>query len=308
MYLDKILNAYIKIFLIFKDKLYIVNMNKTDFKKKILIATPIHTDQLLLQYVSTVFQLINNKDTPFEVNVFWRRGSLVNRGRNELVGYFLESDYDYIFFVDSDIINFADAFYGIATKYIELEQLFPLLVLGAIYPIKHFNFDYIKNKEQISYQNWQQIMLNYNVNLKDLGINNENVIKEAEENNGLVKAQSIGGGFMMISRHVINQMIEKFPETEYKNFENDKLVAKKNYNLFHSFVEPNSKFYLSEDYGFCYQFIQMGGTLLADISIPLSHYGEHSYTGSLYETLQLKGVGEHQLHNQNDDNLESTKD
>ena len=277
-------------------------MIETSLKKKILIATPIHTDQLILQYVSSVFQLINNKDSEFEVNVFWRRGSLVNRARNELVGYFLESNYDYIFFIDSDIVNFVDAFYKIATKYIELEKLFPLLVLGAVYPIKHFNFDYVKNKEQVSYKNWQQVMLNYNVNLKDLGINNENVIKDAEENNGIVKAQSIGGGFMMISKQVLNKMIEKFPETEYKNFDNDKFVANKNYNLFHSFIEPNSQFYLSEDYGFCYHFVQMGGTLLADISVPLSHYGEHSYTGSLYETLQLKSFIE--SNNQNNDNHE----
>lgn len=282
-------------------------MQATQIKKKILIATPIHTDQLILQYVSSVFQLINNKESPFEVNVFWRRGSLVNRARNELVGYFLETDYDYLFFVDSDIVNFVDSFYKIALKYIEIEQLFPLLVLGAIYPIKHFNFEYVNNKEQVTYKNWQQVMLNYNVNIKDLGINNKNIIKEAEENNGIVKAQSIAGGFMMMSRHVLEQMIQKYPETAYRNFENDNLVAKQNYNLFHSFVEPESKFYLSEDYGFCYNFIQMGGTILADISLPLSHYGEHSYTGSLYETLQLKEVDENQNHNQNDDNLESTK-
>lgn len=282
-------------------------MQATQIKKKILIATPIHTDQLILQYVSSVFQLINNKESPFEVNVFWRRGSLVNRARNELVGYFLETDYDYLFFVDSDIVNFVDSFYKIALKYIEIEQLFPLLVLGAIYPIKHFNFEYVNNKEQVTYKDWQQVMLNYNVNIKDLGINNKNIIKEAEENNGIVKAQSIAGGFMMMSRHVLEQMIQKYPETAYKNFKNDNLVAKQNFNLFHSFVEPESKFYLSEDYGFCYNFIQMGGTILADISLPLSHYGEHSYTGSLYETLQLKEVDENQNHNQNDDNRESTK-
>ena len=77
-------------------------------KKKILIATPIHTDHLIMQYVTSVFQLINNKESPFEVNIFWRRGSLVNRGRNELVGYFLESQYEYIFFIDSDIVDFVE--------------------------------------------------------------------------------------------------------------------------------------------------------------------------------------------------------
>ncbi len=39
-------------------------------KKKILIATPVHTDQLILPYVTSIFQIINNKDSPFEVNVF----------------------------------------------------------------------------------------------------------------------------------------------------------------------------------------------------------------------------------------------
>ena len=254
-------------------------------KKKILIATPVHTDQLILPYVTSIFQIINNKDSPFEVNVFWRRGSLVNRARNELVGYFLESGYDYIFFIDSDIVNFVDAFYKIAHRYIELEHLFPLLVLGAVYPIKHFNFDQVQESDQM---NWQQVMLNYNVNLKDININNQSIIEEADKNNGIVKAQSIGGGFMMFSRYVIEKMIERYPETEYNNFINDTLVAKNNYNLFHSFVEPESKFYISEDYGFCYFFNNMGGTLLTDIYIPLSHYGDQIFSGSLYESLKLK--------------------
>ena len=94
----------------------------------------------------------------------------------------------------------------------------------------------------------------------------------------------------MFSRFVVNKMIEKYPESEYKNFANDTLVAKKNYNLFHSFVEPISKFYLSEDYGFCFNFKKIGGLLLANIKIKLSHYGEHAFKGSLYETLKLKTI------------------
>ena len=50
-------------------------------KKKILIATPIHTDNLIMQYVTSVFEIVNNKSTPFEVNVFWRRGIRTYRRR-----------------------------------------------------------------------------------------------------------------------------------------------------------------------------------------------------------------------------------
>jgi hypothetical protein len=257
-------------------------------KKKIVIATPIHTDHLIMQYVTSVFKLINDKESPFEVNVMWKRTSLVNRGRNELVGLFLESNYDYIFFIDSDIVDFVDAFYTIATKYIEAEKHNPLLMLGAIYPIKHFNFDYIKNESQLKEQNWNQILLNYNVNINQLGIDNDLVIEEADKQQGLVQASSIAGGFMMLSRYAINKMIEHYPESAYKNFANEHLIAKKNYNLFHSFVAPDTKFYLSEDYGFCYNFLQIKGLMLADIKVKLSHYGEQTFTGSLYETLQLK--------------------
>ncbi len=268
-------------------------------KKKILIATPIHTDHLIMMYVTSVFQLINNKQSPFEVNVFWRRGSLVNRGRNELIGYFLESEYEYIFFIDSDIVNFVDSFYQIASSYIEIEKNNPLLVLGAIYPIKHFNFNYVENEMQVKEVNWHQLMLNYNVNIKNLGINNELVIEEANQNNGLINCESIAGGFMMFSRYVINKMIEKYPESAYRNFTNDTLVAKKNYNLFHSFVEPKSKFYLSEDYGFCFNFKNIGGTILANIKIKLSHYGEQIFNGSLYESLKLRAIKNDEIFKKN---------
>ena len=67
-------------------------------RKKILIATPIHNDNLLLSYVQSVFAVTNNKNNSYDITVFFRKGSLVNRCRNELLAYFLESDCDYIFF------------------------------------------------------------------------------------------------------------------------------------------------------------------------------------------------------------------
>ena len=103
----------------------------------------------------------------------------------------------------------------------------------------------------------------------------------------------------MFSKYVVNKMIEKYPETEYRNFANDNLVAKKNYNLFHSFVEPESKFYLSEDYGFCYNFKKMGGLILTNIKIKLSHYGEQIFTGSLYDSLKLKNIKNEELSKKN---------
>jgi hypothetical protein len=251
-------------------------------KKKILIATPIHTDQLILQYVNSIFQIIN-QGTLYEVNVSWRKGSLVNRVRNELVGHFLESPYEYIFFIDSDIVDFIDAFYKIVHHYLTLEKENPFLVMGAAYPIKHFHFDYVKNSSIFQKKNWTQLMLHYNINIDS----DSSVTQEADKNGGIVEASSLGGGFMMFSKNVILNLIEKHPEYEYKNFKDDALLAKKNYNIFHSFIDNESKYYLSEDYGFCKRIIESGGKIYADITIPLSHYGSQVFHGSLYNTLQL---------------------
>ena len=269
-------------------------------KKKILIATPIHNDNLLLSYVQSVFTVTNNKDKPYEVTVFFRKGSLVNRCRNELLAYFLESDCDYIFFIDSDIVNFEEAFYKIVDSYLELEKTIKKLMLGAVYPIKHYNFDYnndgqFKDQDQ-SYNNqeygnleWKEGLLNYNVNIKNLNIDNNSILMEANNNNGFVNCQDIAGGFMMFSRKVLLDMIEFYPESKYSAFLNDKHLPRNHlYNLFHSFVEETSKFYLSEDYGFCYYFRKMGGLIYANIKIKLSHFGEEKFTGSLYNTLHVQ--------------------
>jgi len=251
-------------------------------KKKILIATPIHTDNLLLQYVQSLFKIINDK-SKYDINVFFRRGSLVNRCRNELIGYFLDSEYDYIFFIDSDIVNFTDQFYNIINAYFELEKKISKLMLGVSYPIKHFNFDYNVDNNKL---HWEEGLLNYNINIRE---DNNSILKEADENNGFVKVQDIAGGFMMFSKKVLLEMINHYPESKYKAFNNDhKLPKDKLYNLFHSFVEKESRFYLSEDYGFCYLFRRMGGNIYVNIKLSLSHYGEQIFSGSLYNTIKLK--------------------
>ena len=251
-------------------------------KKKLLIATPIHNDNLLLSYVQSVFAITNDKNKSYDVTVFFRKGSLVNRCRNELLAYFLESDFDYIFFIDSDIVNFEDSFYKTVESYFELEKTIPKLMVGAVYPIKHYNFDH-------QFKGQPEGILNYNVNIKDLNIDNNAILMEADQNNGFVNCQDIAGGFMMFSRKVLLDMIAFYPESKYSAFLKDKHLPREHlYNLFHSFVEENTRFYLSEDYGFCYYFRKMGGLIYANIKLKLSHLGEEKFTGALYNTLQIQ--------------------
>jgi hypothetical protein len=256
-------------------------------KKNIYIATPIHTSSLSLNYVTSLFKLINN-NPELNINVQFRHSSLVNRGRNELLNLFMNSNYDYIFFIDSDIVNFEDQFLSIIKSFFVLELQIPLLMLGAIYPIKHYNFHYKLNNTQ---EKWQEALLDYNVNIPLLGVNNDAILKEAEQNGGFVSTGQLAGGFMMFSKNTLKEMFNFYPDRKYNRFYNDVNTPNNYlYNLFDSYVEKFSGFdhYLSEDYGFCELFKQMGGKIYSNIKLPLSHAGEEVFTGSLYNTLMLK--------------------
>ena len=74
--------------------MYLSNINNM----KILICTPLHGTKLELGYVLSIFRIMGNLPKGFQVDVNFRQGSLVNRCRNELLGFFLASSYDYVFF------------------------------------------------------------------------------------------------------------------------------------------------------------------------------------------------------------------
>lgn len=276
----------------FKDCL-LININLLILimtKKKIFIATPIHTSTLTLNYVTSVFKLINmfNDNPNYQIHVQFRNGSLVNRCRNELVNIFMDLNYDYIFFIDSDIVNFEEQFLSIVNSFFIMEQQIPFLMLGAIYPIKHYNFDYKLN--DYTQQNWQEGLITYNVNIPLLGTDNTSIIKEADMNNGFVLTNHIAGGFMMFSKKSLQELFKFYPDRKYNRFHNDSQQPNDYlYNLFDSYIERTSGYnhYLSEDYGFCELFKRAGGKIYSNIKLPLSHTGEHVFTGSLYNSLIL---------------------
>jgi flagellar biosynthesis GTPase FlhF len=114
----------------------------------------------------------------------------------------------------------------------------------------------------------------------------ENIVIRVE--NGLAQVKDIGTGFMMIRRSVIKKMMEKYPDTKYRN--NVAGYGKDNmndyfYSLFDCIIDPVSRVYLSEDYLFCKRWIDIGGELWLDISTNLNHTGLLDYKGCLGITI-----------------------
>ena len=59
------------------------------------------------------------------------------------------------------------------------------------------------------------------------------------------------------------------------------------YDFFSVRVNPNTKKYESEDYGFCQLWKEGGGEIHCATDTNLVHIGRHHYTGNLYKQLCL---------------------
>ena len=100
---------------------------------------------------------------------------------------------------------------------------------------------------------------------------------------GFIKVANIGTGFLMIKRQVFLDMMKEYPELQYANdimaFKG-KIEEKSMWCFFDTWLHPETKRYLSEDYAFCQRFIDMGGEVWGDLLCPLHHRGTYVFRGS----------------------------
>ena len=194
----------------------------------------------MLKYMATAQRLGLNFTIDTMVNE-----SLVCRARNSLVAkmLFFEPKSTHLMFVDADI--------GF-----EPEEIFKLIIadrdgVGGLYPKKALPSSYVGNK-----------------------------VPGAEKEGNLVEVANLGTGFMMIKRHVLEQMIAKHPELHYvDSIGLDPKYDPFKYALFDTEIDNDSKEYLSEDYTFCKRWRAMGGKIWADLTITLNHIGYFTFRG-----------------------------
>jgi len=96
---------------------------------------------------------------------------------------------------------------------------------------------------------------------------------------GLVEAKAIGTGFLRLRRDCLHRMARAFADTAYSMRGVDGAAAK---NLFMLFETASGR---SEDYRFCDRWREIGGKVLVDPEIRLSHFGTADYAGALSDIL-----------------------
>lgn len=251
-------------------------------QKHIFIATPCYGGQIGEPYFRSMMRLAilcNKYDIKYTISTLANE-SLITRGRNTLVSFFMENkDATHLFFIDADIeFNPEDLLRQVAYD--------KPIVVGA-YPKKAINWESIMTAARNpdlneTAQSIEGHSSNYVVNFDFVKDENGNRTPQVQIVDNLVKLKDAGTGFMCIKKEVIQQMMDAHPDLKYVNDINvDQKFEPFMYALFDTMIDPESRRYLSEDYMFCRLWQQMGGEVYLDPRTALNHVGHYTFRGNI---------------------------
>lgn len=249
--------------------------------KHIFIATPCYGGQIGEPYFRSMMRLAilcNKYDIQFTVSTLANE-SLITRGRNTLVSFFMEHpEATHLFFVDADI-EFDP------NDMLRMVAYDKDIVVGA-YPKKAINWSSIveaaRNNQEENEHTIEGHSSNYVVNFDFLKDEKGNPQPQIQIRDNLIKLKDAGTGFMCIKKDVIQKMFDKHPDLKYANDINvDQKFEKHMYALFDCIIDPESRRYLSEDYTFCRRWQEMGGEVFLDPRTALNHVGHYTFRGNI---------------------------
>ncbi|MGP0057966.1 MAG: hypothetical protein ACLPID_01565 [Beijerinckiaceae bacterium] len=243
-------------------------MTQSATKPAIFIATPCFGGLVSQHYMLSVLGLIQygsqaNIDT---IVALLGHDSLITRSRNTLVTQFLNTPAaTHLMFIDADI--------SFEPQHVHRMLAFDKDVVSGIYPLKVIDWDNAALKRITMGETFQTAPLLY-VGTLCAG-------EELERDGSFATGLYCGGGFLLIKRQAIERMVAAYPESRYKRvhaYSNAK--GEDNYSLFECMIDPETKTYISEDFGFCQKWRDIGGKIWLDTEGKLTHIGVYNFAGN----------------------------
>lgn len=201
-----------------------------------------------LMYESCFMSLLKFAVGAPKVGIDWTVDTMINeslipRGRNNLVSKFLyNKKATHLMFIDSDI--------RWRPEYIPMLLDVDKDVVCGLYPMKSIPPKFVIN-----------------------------TVPDSHKEGPLEEVKTAGTGFMLVKRHVIEEMCVAYPHLKY----NDNVGIGKEYEpymfaLFDTSIDKD-KNYLSEDWTFCYRWREMGNKVWVHKGIILDHQGTYTFKG-----------------------------
>jgi hypothetical protein len=183
---------------------------------------------------------------------------------------FLESEHDYLMFIDADIGFDADAL----AHLLAVDED----IACGIYPKKEVNWDSVKRAVAAGKDDIEDYAGAFVFNM----IGSQNA--ETDER-GVIEVRHGGTGFMLIRRGVFEHLKPYVPTYRTSSFiKPDGEYEKPLTHEFFATSIDSSGALLSEDYHFCELFRKHGGRIYAHPFIRLTHTGTYTYDGSILKS------------------------
>jgi hypothetical protein len=252
--------------------------NKTEPKEtikdnkqvRLCVGTPVHSEvsihytQCLLEIQKEFMKKGNN------VSFLMHKSSLITQGRNLTVASFLETNADYLLFLDSDI--------AIGTHVIEKMINADKDVICVPYPLKSIQWSKLKEKFERGMIKTMEDMetggCTYPVRIPDAS--------DIDMKNGVIEITHAPAGCLLIKRSVFDELIKTYPDRKIKQKSviNGQHEEKQfYYNFFDTIHDKKTQTYMGEDFGFCKLWTGIGGKIFAVVDEYIMHVGEHQYIG-----------------------------
>lgn len=215
--------------------------------RKVLIGTPAHDGRVDVWYCNSLVNTIKiapHFDTLIQP-IYMSYDSLVQRARNDLVRLTLEEGFDDLIFIDSD--QEWDPMW--VFKLLEYEED---VVGGTV----------IKKSDSPGF------------NVKVLNLE----LKQQE--NGLMEVESVGTGFMKISKKALQAVWNQSPE-----YTNEGRVCRMVFD-----VQLIDGELVSEDNVFCRKWRSMGNKVYIDPHMTCNHIGPKKYQGNFMQFLKQQNL------------------
>lgn len=235
-------------------------------KKSVFIATPCYAGNTTAIYTHSLAQLVSSltyRKIPWETKISAGE-AMIQRARNMHVQEFLNTDFTHMMFIDAD-------------QGWEVENFNRLLkasddydVVGGLYPIKAYNWKGVVETGSL----WSLIQRTW-----------KPLEGSTVASSGFQRATAIPTGFMMINRHVFENLMEALPDQFYYDNAPDRPALEPEIRKTWNFFEPavsidrsgktSNPISYGEDYSFCHRVVDAGMTIAADFtgSDTITHQG-----------------------------------
>jgi hypothetical protein len=243
-----------------------------------VIVTPSHDGKFFQNYVMSMMNFtVEAERAGMRLQVLFHQGeSLVTRARNNCVAQFLANPHwTHLFWIDADIGFSAQAAFRLLLSGYD--------IAAGVYPLKREDWPADGVAEGTTRQQFEATFTRYTVNAK---ASERSAQVELEvQPDGFMKMTEAPTGFMVIARGVFERLMASYPDLNYVPDSIGEPDLGLHYRFFDVMVDPQTRRYLSEDYGFCRLWSGLGESIYIDANSNLTHQGAKLYRGDFANSL-----------------------